>query len=146
MSKSLNQVYLIGNVGKDPEIRTFEGGLKVATLSLATSTGGYKRQDGTEVPEKTQWHNVTCWRGLADLAERFVKKGDRLTVIGTIQYRQYEDKDGARRYATDILALDIFLGGKAEASSTSRPAPTAADAPTRDDFPTIPPEVDQLPF
>ena len=146
MSKSLNQVFLLGNVGKDPEVRSLEGGLKVATFSLATSTGGYKKQDGTEVPEKTQWHSIVCWRGLADIAERFIKKGDRLTVVGTIQYRQYEGNDGVKRYATDILALDLILGGKSETTSTARPAPTAADAPTRDDFPAVPPDADQLPF
>lgn len=146
MSKSLNQVFLLGHVGKDPEVRSLEGGLKVATFSLATSTGGYKKQDGTEVPEKTQWHSIVCWRGLADIAERFIKKGDRLTVLGTIQYRQYEGSDGVKRYATDILALDLILGGKSDSPSTSRPAPTAADAPTRDDFPAPPPEADDLPF
>lgn len=98
------------------------------------------------VSEKTQWHSIVCWRGLADIAERFIKKDDRLTVLGTIQYRQYEGNDGVKRYATDILALDLFLGGKSETTSTARPAPTADDAPTRDDFPTVPPDADQLPF
>ena len=88
MSKSINQVILIGNVGKDPDVRTLDGGIKVATFSLATSTGGYKKQDGTDVPEKTQWHNIVCWRGLADVCEKFVRKGDRLTILGTIGYRE----------------------------------------------------------
>ena len=147
MSKSLNQVILIGHLGKDPEVRLLDGGTKVATFSLATSTGGYKKQDGTEVQEKTQWHNVVCWRSLADICEKFIHKGDRLTVLGTIQYREYE-KDGANRYVTDILAYDLILGGKSETTSTARPAPTAADAPTRDDFPAPPPETtdDMLPF
>lgn len=65
MSKSINQVFLAGNAGKDPDVKTFDGGVKVASFSLATSTGGYKKQDGTDVPEKTQWHNVVAWRGLA---------------------------------------------------------------------------------
>lgn len=140
MSKSINQLILFGNVGKDPEIRVLEGGVKVATFSLATSTGGYKKNDGTDVPEKTQWHNVVAWRSLADIAERYVKKGDRLLVQGSISYRDYEDKDGVKRYTTDILAYDITLTGKPESKGF-----TAADAPTRDDFPSVPPK-DDLPF
>lgn len=136
MSKSVNQVTLIGNIGKDPEIRILDNGVKVATFSLATSTGGFKKQDGTDVPEKTSWHNVVCWRGLADLAEKFVKKGDKLTVFGSISYREYE-KDGVKRYATDIIAYDIVLMGKSETTSTRPPQLSEADIP--EDFPPMPP-------
>ena len=146
MSKSLNQVILIGNVGKDLDVRTLDGGIKVATFSLATSTGGYKKQDGTDVPERTQWHNIVCWRGLADLCEKFVRKGDRLTILGTISYREYE-KDGVKRYATDIVAYDLLLSGKAD-NPGARPPVTAADAPVQSDFPPMPPQSEdsQLPF
>lgn len=132
MSKSLNQVILIGHLGKDPEVRLLDGGTKVATFSLATSTGGYKKQDGTEVQEKTQWHNVVCWRSLADICEKFIHKGDRLTMLGTIQYREYE-KDGVKRYVTDILAYDLLLSGRAE-SGNARPPVSASDAPSQADF------------
>lgn len=142
MSKSVNQVTLIGNIGKDPEIRTLDNGVKVATFSLATSTGGFKKQDGTDVPEKTSWHNVVCWRGLADLAEKFVKKGDKLTVFGSISYREYE-KDGVKRYATDIIAYDVVLMGKSEQVSTRPPQLSEADIP--EDFPPMPPS-DGLPW
>lgn len=144
MSKSLNQVILIGNVGKEPDVRTLDGGIKVATFSLATSTGGYKKQDGTDVPEKTQWHNIVCWRSLADLCEKFVRKGDRLTILGTIGYREYE-KDGQKRYATDIIAYDLLLPGKAD-NQNARPPVTAADAPAQSDFPPMPPQGGDLPF
>lgn len=144
MSKSLNQAILIGNVGKDPDVRTLDGGIKVATFSLATSTGGYKKQDGTDVPERTQWHNIVCWRSLADLCEKFVRKGDRLTILGTIGYREYE-KDGQKRYATDIIAYDLLLSGKAD-NQNARPPETAADAPTQSDFPPMPPQGGDLPF
>ena len=146
MSKSLNQVILIGNVGKDPDVRTLDGGIKVATFSLATSTGGYKKQDGTDVPERTQWHNIVCWRSLADLCEKFVRKGDRLTILGTIGYREYE-KDGQKRYTTDIVAYDLLLSGKAD-NPGARPPVTAADAPAQSDFPPMPPQGGdyQLPF
>lgn len=142
MSKSVNQVTLIGNIGKDPEIRTLDNGVKVATFSLATSTGGFKKQDGTDVPEKTSWHNIVCWRGLANLAEKFVKKGDKLTVFGSISYREYE-KDGVKRYATDIIAYDLVLMGKSEQVSTRPPQLSEADIP--EDFPPMPPS-DGLPW
>ena len=144
MSKSINQVLLIGNIGKDPEVRTLDGGMKVATFSLATSTGGYKKQDGTDVPEKTQWHNIVCWRSLADICEKYVHKGDRLTVFGQIQYREYE-KDGVKKYATDIIATDLLLSGKAD-NPGARPPVTAADAPAQSDFPPMPPQGGDLPF
>lgn len=144
MSKSLNQAILIGHVGKDPDVRTLDGGIKVATFSLATSTGGYKKQDGTDVPERTQWHNIVCWRSLADLCEKFVRKGDRLTILGTIGYREYE-KDGQKRYATDIIAYDLLLSGKAD-NPNARPPVTAADAPAQSDFPPMPPQGGDLPF
>lgn len=144
MSKSLNQAILIGHVGKDPDVRTLDGGIKVATFSLATSTGGYKKQDGTDVPERTQWHNIVCWRSLADLCEKFVRKGDRLTILGTISYREYE-KDGQKRYATDIIAYDLLLSGKADNPNARSPV-TAADAPTKSDFPPMPPQGGDLPF
>lgn len=143
MSKSINQVLLAGNVGKEPEVRTLDGGIKVATFSLATSTGGYKKQDGTEVPEKTQWHSIVAWRNLAEIAEKYVHKGDKIIIMGTLQYREYE-KDGIKRYVTDILAYDLMLSGKGE-SSNSKPPLTVEDVPSQADFPPIVP-VDDLPF
>lgn len=143
MSKSVNQCLIIGNVGKDPEIKTFDNGIKVASFSVATSTGGYKKQDGTDVPEKTSWHNIVAWRGLADIAEKYIHKGDKLTVFGSISYREYE-KDGIKRYATDILAYDLVLMGKAD--TNTKPSITASDMPVREDFPPTPQPSDDLPF
>lgn len=139
MSKSINQVILIGNVGKEPEIRVFENGIKVATFSVATSTGGYKKQDGTDVPEKTSWHNIVAWRGLADISEKFIHKGDKITVIGSISYREYE-KDGVKKFITDILASDLVLMGKSDAST--KPPIIANDIPSNDFHPVQ----DDLPF
>lgn len=139
MSKSVNQVILIGNVGKEPEIKVFDNGVKVATFSVATSTGGYKKQDGTDVPEKTSWHNVVAWRGLADISEKFIHKGDKITAIGSISYREYE-KDGVKRFITDILASDLVLMGKSDAST--KPPITANDIPSNDFHPVQ----DDLPF
>lgn len=139
MSKSVNQVILIGNVGKEPEIKVFDNGIKVATFSVATSTGGYKKQDGTDVPEKTSWHNIVAWRGLADVSEKFIHKGDKITVIGSISYREYE-KDGVKKFITDILASDLVLMGKSDAST--KPPITANDIPSNDFHPVQ----DDLPF
>jgi single-strand DNA-binding protein len=145
MSKSINQVLLIGNVGKNSEVRTLENNVKVATFSLATSTGGYRKQDGTEVPEKIQWHNIVCWRSLAELVEKFIHKGDKVTIFGTINYREYE-KDSVKRYITDIVAYDIVLNGKND-SPNAKPPITENDMPTQADFPPLPSSTkDDLPF
>lgn len=143
MSKSKNLVLLTGNVGNDPKVNALENGIKVATFSLATSTGGYTSKEGKEIPEVTQWHNIVAWRGLAELCEKFIHKGDKVEIIGTIQYREYE-KDGQKRYVTDIVASDIILsGGKSE--SNKPPMPSVDNMPTPDMMPNIP-HNDDLPF
>ena len=117
MSRSLNKVMLIGNLGNDPEIRTTTGGNKVANFSLAT-TRQWNSASG-EKQEKTEWHKCIAWNtggkgtGLADVVERYVKKGDKLYVEGRIEYRQYEDKEKQTRYVTEINVREILLlGGK----------------------------------
>ena len=143
MSKSKNLVLLTGNVGNDPKVTPLENGIKVATFSLATSTGGYTSKEGKEIPEVTQWHNIVAWRGLAELCEKFIHKGDKIEIIGTIQYREYE-KDGQKRYVTDIVASDIILsGGKSE--SNKPPMPSVENMPTPDMMPNVP-HNDDLPF
>ena len=134
-------VLLIGNVGRDVEVRVLEGGTKVATFSLATSTGGYKKQDGTEVPERTSWHNIICWRGMAEIAEKYIKKGNKLTVMGSINYRDYEDANGVKRYVTDIIAYDLVLCSGSQESS--KPPITESDMPTP---PPMPQGNEDLPF
>lgn len=143
MSKSKNLVLLTGNVGNDPKVNALENGIKVATFSLATSTGGYTSKEGKEIPEVTQWHNIVAWRSLAELSEKFIHKGDKIEIIGTIQYREYE-KDGQKRYVTDIVASDIILsGGKSE--SNKPPMPSVDNMPTPDMMPNIR-HNDDLPF
>jgi len=110
---SVNKVILIGHVGKDPEIHSFDNGTKKASFSLATSET-YKTKDGEQKTE-TQWHTVVCFRSLADLVEKWITKGKQLYVEGKVTYRTYEDKDGNRRGTTEILAENIrFIGGKSE--------------------------------
>src|SRR3954463_11195200 len=106
----VNKVILVGNVGKDPEVRSIEGGAKVAKFSLATSET-YKRPDGTKV-ENTEWHNIVMWRGLADVAERFVRKGSQIYIEGKIKSRSYDDKEGIKRYSFDIIADNMTLLGR----------------------------------
>ena len=115
MSRSLNKVTLIGNLGNDPEIRTTSGGGKVAQFSLATSRQ-WNSASG-EKQEKTEWHKCVAWNqgsrgtGLADVIERYVKKGDKLFVEGRIEYRQYQDKENQTKYVTEINVREIILLG-----------------------------------
>ena len=159
MSRSLNRVQLIGNLGADPEVRTITNGNRVANISLATS----RRWKGTsgEQQEKTEWHRVVLWnnRGsnLADLVERYCKKGDKVFVEGSIEYRSWQDKEGQTRYTTEIIAREvILLSGRGGADSESfSAAKAAAGAPAKasgkeesfDDFPeALDAEDDDLPF
>lgn len=107
--RSKNAVSLIGIVGKDTEVKRTQQGTSYARFSLATSTGGYKKQDGTDVPEVTQWHNITCWKNLADMAGKFIKKGMKVDVEGMIIYGSYTDNNGVQRNSVEIVANDIVL-------------------------------------
>lgn len=107
---ALNKVLLIGNVGRDPEIRHLEGGASVASFSLAT-TERFKDRSG-ETREITEWHNIVAWRQLADLAGRFIKKGSQIYVEGRIRSRSWDDASGQKRYITEILADSIQLLGR----------------------------------
>ena len=116
MARSLNKVTLIGNVGSDPEVRTVQGGSKVAQFSLATSRN-WNDQSGAK-QEKTEWHRCVIWNTrfstLADVAEKYVRKGEKLYVEGEIEYRQWQDKEGQTRYTTEIKVRElILLGGRA---------------------------------
>ena len=162
MSRSLNKVTLIGNLGNDPEIRTTTGGNKVAQFSLATSRQ-WNSASG-EKQEKTEWHKCVAWNqgqrgtGLADIIEKYVKKGDKIYVEGRVEYRQYEDKDKQTRYITEVNVREILLlggrgggggGGDAETSPRARSA-EKAKAGAGGDFEEFPnalnEEDDDLPF
>ncbi len=169
MSRSLNKVTLIGNVGADPEVRSTSGGNRVATFSLATSrtwTG-----PSGDRQEKTEWHRCVVWNAknssLADIVERYVKKGDKLFVEGRIEYRQWQDKENQTRYSTEINVRElIMLGGGRQGGgegfddggAQSRPrnagaeraraaTPAASGSEDFDDFPgALEDEEDDLPF
>lgn len=109
----MNQVTLIGNVGKDAEFRQFNDGGCIAQFSLATTERGYKLQNGTEVPDHTDWHYIRAQGKLAEIARDFIKKGMKLAVIGKIRYREYEHQ-GQKRIATEILAYNFEMLGSPE--------------------------------
>ena len=105
----MNKVMLIGYVGKDPDVRYYDADQAVAQFSLATTERGYVLQNGTKVPDHTDWHTVLAWSGLAKIVEKYVHKGDRLYIEGRIRYRSYDDHKGLRRYVTEILAENVEL-------------------------------------
>jgi single-strand DNA-binding protein len=121
----VNKVILVGNLGKDPEVRTLENGSKVASFSLATSEN-YKDRNTGETITNTEWHNIVMWRGLADVAERFLKKGSQIYLEGKLRSRSYQDKEGVTKYITEIEGKELTMLGKPQGSSDSAPAPTPA--------------------
>lgn len=142
---SVNKVILVGNVGKDPEVRTVESGVKVARFSLATSET-YKNKAGEKVTN-TEWHNIVMWRSLAEIAEKYVKKGTQLYIEGRIRNRSWEDKDKNKRFTTEIDADTMKLLGKRPdeqaAGNTHEEIPAADNI--HEDLNT-PGKTDDLPF
>ena len=150
---SVNKVILIGNVGRDPEVRYLDSGIAVASLPLATTDRAYTLANGTQVPERTEWHNLVLWRGLAETAEKYVYKGDKLYVEGKIRTRSYDDQTGAKRYVTEIFVDSMEMlsprgtaapGAAAQQPGMSQGAPaqpmaqsqaTPAQDNTTDDLP-----------
>jgi single-strand DNA-binding protein len=176
VSRSLNKVILIGNLGNDPEVRSTNGGSRVATFSLATSRAWNDAAGAKQ--EKTEWHRCVAWNSkgaqLADVVERYVKKGDKIYVEGRIEYRQWQDKEGQTRYSTEINVRELIMlgggagggrsGGDFDAGESSAPrsrpaaagskskasAPANGGGPGGDDFEDFPSalsnEDDDLPF
>ncbi|GHT05222.1 single-stranded DNA-binding protein [Bacteroidia bacterium] len=106
---SVNKVILIGRAGKDPEMRHFEEGGVLANFSLATTERGYTLANGTQIPESTEWHNITLRSGLAGLAEKFIRKGSKLYIEGRLRTRSYTDKQNIVRYVTEIVGENVEL-------------------------------------
>ncbi len=107
---SLNKAMIIGNLGKDPEVRAIPSGAKVANFSIAT-TESYTGKDGNKV-DKTEWHNIVMWRGLAEVAEKYLKKGSQVYVEGRLQTRSWDDQNGQKRYTTEIVADNMVMLGR----------------------------------
>ena len=155
---SVNKVILIGNVGKDPEVRHFENDGAVANFPIATTERGFTTRNGQEIPERTEWHNVVVWRGLAKVVENYVKKGTQIYIEGKLRTRSYDDKDGNKRYVTEVYADNLQLLSR-KADNPSGPGDNApgqqsisntqnqpiSSPPQNDDF-LKEDETDDLPF
>jgi single-strand DNA-binding protein len=141
---SVNKVILIGNVGKDPDVRYLDSGVAVATFSLATTERGYTLQNGTQVPDRTEWHNIVLWRGLAQTAEKYVHKGDKLYIEGKIKSRSYDDQNGIKRTIVEIFADNMEMltprGGAAQPQMAAPVQQQPAQQPVADS------PADDLPF
>lgn len=123
----VNKVILVGNVGKDPEVRHLDSGVTVANFSLATSES-YTSKTGERVTT-TEWHNLVVWRGLAEICEKYVKKGSPLYIEGKIRTRSYDDKDGNKRYTTEIYVDNLqMLGKKDDGANAAHVAPGSSTA------------------
>lgn len=120
---SLNKVMLIGNVGKDPEVRHLESGASVASFPLATSER-FKDRNG-EYQEQTEWHNIVCWRNLAETVEKYIAKGSQVYIEGKIRTRNWQDQSGQKRYTTEIIADNIQMLGRRQ-EQQGQPAGMAA--------------------
>ena len=142
----VNKVILVGNVGLDPEVRTTESGVKVARVRLATTERIYDRQTN-ESKELTEWHTITLWRGLADVVDRYVKKGSQLYIEGRLRTREWTDKDNIKRYTTEVLADEMkLLGRKSDGQQGGAPAPSGYSAPAQQPVqqPTQPASIPQV--
>ncbi|HRH71040.1 MAG: single-stranded DNA-binding protein [Flavobacteriales bacterium] len=143
----VNKVILIGNLGADPEIRHLQNGASVANFRLATSET-YKDKTTGERREQTEWHNVVAWRGLAEITEKYVRKGSKIYVEGKLRTRQWQDKEGQTRYTTEIVADEMTLldrpsnegGAPRQAAAAHQPMAAGSSAPSGGD------DVDDLPF
>lgn len=141
----INKVILVGNVGADPEIRTLDNGIKCARIRLATTERVYIKEKN-ETKELTEWHSVTLWRGLADVVDKYIRKGSQVYIEGKLRTRDY-DKNGVKCFATEILAEDMKMLGKRDAQSqASSPSPQSARNITDYPTPSIPDGIDNLPF
>lgn len=130
---SVNKVILLGNVGREPNVRYIDRDVAVASVSLATSDRAYTLPNGTQVPERTEWHNLVFWRGLAQTVEKYVHKGDKLYVEGSIHSRSYDDQNGVRRTVVEIYVDNMEMlsrqqqtvGAPAASSTTTTPTEQA---------------------
>lgn len=125
---------LIGHLGKDPDVRTLDSGTKVCQFTLATTEKGYTLQNGTQVPDRTEWHNLVLWKGLAEVAGKYLHKGDKVFIEGKIRSRSYEDNSKVKRYITEIFADNMEIlsttsksGSQNNVSEASLPSETPSD-------------------
>ena len=151
MAGSINKVILIGNLGKDPEVRHLESGVAVCNFSIATGET-YKDRNSGEKVTHTEWHNIVLWRGLAEVAEKYLKKGAKIYIEGKLRTRSWQDQEGNTRYTTEILGDNMTMLCKSEpnpspaASSQSMEASKKKEEPLGNEFSNPDVENDDLPF
>ena len=135
MAGSINKVILIGNLGKDPEVRHLESGVAVCNFSIATGET-YKDKNSGEKVTHTEWHNIVLWRGLAEVAEKYLKKGAKIYIEGKLRTRSWQDQEGNTRYTTEILGDNMTMLGKVgETNTMQSPPPQQAAAPKKEEKP-----------
>lgn len=141
----VNKVILVGNLGKDPEVRHLENGAAVANFSIATSET-YKDKNGNR-QEQTEWHNIVLWRGLAQIAEKYLRKGSQVFIEGKLRTRSWQDKDGNTRYTTEVVGDNMTMLGGRSANESSAPLPSASNEPTQTGTANLEDDAaDDLPF
>jgi len=143
MATGVNKVILIGNLGRDPEIQRLENGVKKASFSLAT-TEVYRNKEG-EKTQHTEWHNIVLWRGLAEVAENYLKKGNTIYLEGRIRRREWEDKEGQKRFTTDIMGDSMTMLGSPRREGVTE-EPVSETAKDENGIPPVPQPEDDLPF
>ena len=137
---SVNKVILLGFVGKEPDVRHLDSGMAVANFTLATTEKGYKTREGKEIPDRTEWLNIVMWNKLAEIAEKYVHKGDKLYIEGKIRTRSYDATDGSKRYVTEIFAdsMEMLSSKNKEAekqTETNTVSQQQENIPPTDDLP-----------
>jgi single-strand DNA-binding protein len=143
---SVNKVILVGNLGRDPELRYTQGGQAVANFTLAT-TDRFTSKDGGERQERTEWHRIVAWGRTAELCAQYLSKGRSVYVEGRLQTREWEDKEGQKRRTTEVVAQTVqFLGGRDGGGSGARSGGAGPEAAPSDDESAPPPPADDIPF
>ena len=126
---SVNKVILLGNVGRDPDVRYTAPGQAMAMFSLATTDRAYTNSAGVQVPERTEWHNIVAWGRTAEIIERFVRKGSKVYIEGRLRTRQYDDKNGIKRYITEVYVETLELLGAPQNTTPANPNPQGPSTP-----------------
>jgi single-strand DNA-binding protein len=145
MANGLNKVILIGNLGRDPEVRYTPGGLAVANFSMATSETWTNKEGEKET--RTEWHRIVAWGKLGEICGEYLSKGKQVYIEGRIQTREWEDKEGNKRYTTEIIALQMLMLGSRESADESRPSPSSdMETPNLPEPPISKTKDDDIPF
>lgn len=145
MAGSVNKVILIGNLGRDPEVRHLENGAVVANFPIATSES-YKDRTTGEKKTQTDWHNIVMWRGLAEVAEKYLKKGNSVYIEGKLRTRSWEDKEGNTRYTTEVVADNMTMLGRASDGNNDSSNSQQSSSQSSNDVSAFEDDTDDLPF